>query len=120
MVGEFAGEEVVERGSEAPDVGGGLNILEVHDLLSGHEDRCSSIVSGDAHAGEAGFLEVFGEAEVGDFGDVLVDEDVLGFDVAVDEALLVGGGEAFERLDGPWAEGLPWQGAAVAARGIGE
>ena len=117
---EFSGEEVVEGGGEAPDIGDGFDVFEVHDLLGGHEDRGAGVLAGEAHAAEAGDLEVLGEAEVGHLRPALVDEDVVRFEVAVDEAFLVGGGESFERLECPRAEGIPWQGAAVAAGDIGE
>lgn len=119
-VGELAGEEMVEGGGEAPDIGDGLHILEVHDLFRRHEIRGAGVAAGDAHAAEAGFLEILGEAEVGDFGAVAVEQDVVRFDVAVDEAFLVGGGEAFERLDGPWHEHGGREGAAVRLHGIGQ
>lgn len=100
-VGEFPGEELVEGGGETPDVGDWFDVFEVGDLFGRHEDGSACIVAGHAHAAEAGFLEILGQTEVGNFGAVAVEQDVVRFDVAVDEAFLVGGGEAFERLERP-------------------
>ncbi len=119
-VGEFPGEELVKGGGEAPDIGDGFYVFEVGDLLRGHEDGGTGVLAGDAHAGKAGDLEILGEAEVGDLGDVAVDEDVVRLDVAVHEALLVRGGESFERLDGPWHEDIRGDGAAARLGGIGQ
>ena len=85
-----------------------------------HEDGRAGVVAGHAHAAEAGFLEIFGEAEVGDFGAVAVEQDVVRFDVAVDEAFLVGGGEAFERLQRPRHEHIGRDGAAAGLGDIGQ
>ena len=106
-VGEFSGEELVDGRCEAPDVGDGFDVFEVGDLFRRHEDGSAGIVAGHAHAAEAGFLEILGKAEIGDLRLALVDEDVVRFDVAVDKALFVGGGETFERLERPWAERWP-------------
>lgn len=92
LIREFSREEVVDGGGEAPDVGGGLDVFEVYDLLTRHEDGRAGVVPGHAHAAEAGFLEILGETEVGNLGAVTVEQDVVRFDVAVDEAFLVGGG----------------------------
>ncbi|GAB3799881.1 hypothetical protein GCM10027605_14380 [Micromonospora zhanjiangensis] len=46
-------------------------------------------------AGEAGFLEGVGDAEVEDAGSVVADDDVGWFEVAVDEAAGVDGAECF-------------------------
>ena len=105
---EEAGEHVIERRAEAPDIADGLHILEVDELLAGHEQRGAGIGAGEAHAAESGLLEVLGHAEVGDAGVGTGQEDVLRFEVAMHEALLVGVGEPFERVqhdglgDGEW------------------
>ncbi len=119
-VGEFSGEELIEGGGEAPDVGDGFDVFEVGNLFRRHEDGRAAVVSCHAHAAEAGFLEILGEAEVGDFGAVAVEQDVVRFDVAVDEAFLVGGGEAFERLERPWHEHIGREGAAAGLGDIGQ
>ena len=119
-VGEFSGEELIEGGGEAPDVGDGFDVFEVGNLFRRHEDGRAAVVSCHAHAAEAGFLEILGEAEVGDLGAVAVEQDVVRFDVAVDEAFLVGGGEAFERLKRPRHEHVGREGAAAGLGDIGE
>ena len=48
-----------------------------------------------------GLLEALGEAEVGEAGGaVLAEQHVVGLEVAVDEAGVVRGGEALERVHG--------------------
>ena len=65
-----------------------------------HRDRGLGVGAGEGEAAEAGFGEVFGEAEVGDFGEDGVgrggEEDVLRLQIAMDDALLVREGEALE------------------------
>lgn len=106
-IGELAGEEVVDAGGHGPDIAGGFDVFVVGDLFAGHEDRGAGVLTGHAHAAEAGLLEIFGEPEVPDFGDIAVEEDIGGFEVAVDEALFMGGGEAFEGLEDPGAKRGP-------------
>ena len=91
-VGAFAGEHFVENDSERVDVGavvgGGTGAL------------FGGGVGGSAGAGEVdgiggriggGAVHDGGDAEVGDFdGTGFIDEEVFGFDVAVDDAVVVG------------------------------
>ena len=49
-----------------------------------------------------------------------MEQDVVRFDVAVYEAFLVGGGEAFERLERPRHEHLRREGAATGLGDIGQ
>lgn len=89
--GAFASKELVEGDAEGVDVGSGI---EVHalGLFGGH-------IGGGA--GEGAVVCVLGgargDAEVGKFCAVghLFDEDVVGFDVSVEDAAAVGKAEGF-------------------------
>ena len=67
LVGELGGEQVIDRRAHAPDVADGLGVFEVDDLFARQEERGAGVGAGEGEAAEAGFGEVFGEAEVGDF-----------------------------------------------------
>ena len=60
------------------------------DLFARQEERGAGVGAGEGEAAEAGFSEVFGEAEVGDFGEDRVgrggEEDVLRLQGAMDDA----------------------------------
>jgi hypothetical protein len=94
---EGSGEHEVESGGDAPDIGDGLHVFEIDELLAGHEQRGAGVVAGDAEAAETCLLEVLGEAKVGDAGDATIQEDVLRLEVAVDDAELVRMRETLQR-----------------------
>ena len=95
----------------------GLGVFEVDDLFARQEERRAGGGAGEGEAAEAGFGEVCGEAEVGDFGEDRVgregEEDVLRLQIAMDEALLVREGEALEGLEDDGAGQRSGQLAAV-------
>ena len=61
-----------------------------HRLLGRHVGRRTERHAGLGHARAAGLLHGEGDAEVGDQGLAVLQQDVLGLDVAVDDAALVG------------------------------
>ena len=86
--GEFAGEEVVERGTECVDIGAAVDILGVACLLGGHVKRGAQTVAALCHRDV--FVDHFREAEVGDFHDSLFGyQNVIGLDVAMDDVQAV-------------------------------
>ena len=72
-------------------------------MFARQEERRVGVGAGEGEAAEAGFGEVFGETEVGDFGEDRVgrggEEDVLRLQIAMDDALPVREGEAIEGLE---------------------
>lgn len=88
-------------------------MLEVDQLLAGHEERGAGVVPGDAEAAEAGLLEVFGQAEVGDASHAAVEQDVLWLQIAMHDALLVRMGEALQRGEHDGLSDFEWELAAV-------
>ena len=82
-MGRSAGEPLVERRAERIDVAARVGPFTAR-LLGGHEGGCA----GDG-AGERA-LHGAGEAEVGHDGAALLDHEVLGLEVAVDDAAFMG------------------------------
>ena len=116
--GKFAGEHFVEDDAEGINVGAVVDGVWFFDLFGRHVVRCAE---GGPGAGEwifgDGFSEEFGDAEVGDFNAAAgVEEDVVGFDVAMEDAFVVGvlegfadardDGEGLGGVDGAGAHGL--------------
>ena len=93
---DVAGQHLEQHDAERVDVG--LAVDVVAERLLGRD-----VVGGPEHAavgGQALLVERAGDAEVGDLGRaLLVDQDVLGLDVAVDDVAGVGGGERARDLD---------------------
>jgi hypothetical protein len=94
--GWLAGQAVIENGTQPPDIsGGGQGGTFALGLFGGH-------ITGGPHDGPIHgegvgitiFGDDFGETEVGNMGLALgIDEDVTGFEVAVENAALVGVGK---------------------------
>ena len=102
MKGDPAGDHFVHDDSEGVDVRAGVHLLEI-DLLGRHVLRRSEH---DSRSGHAVGVHEPGQPEVHDPDIALpVDHDVLGLEVAVDDAQPVGLGQAFGDLDGD-ADGL--------------
>ena len=102
----FACQQFVEDDAEGPDVGSAVDglaggLLGAH-VAGGAEDQAGL---GWAH-GECGFafgrpFDGFGEAEIENFYNAIRrDDDVAGFQVAVDETFIVRGFQAFGDLPG--------------------
>ena len=91
FVGRIAGHRMVERGAEGEDVAA-VVFFVVDDFFGGDVEG-----GGPDFAGLiAAAIDEEGEAEVHDFGGAgFGEEDVGGFDVAMDEGELLGGAEAF-------------------------
>jgi len=119
--GETAGEEFVGDGGECVDVGADGDVVDgAAGLLGGHVGECADELSweGERVVGCAGgdvWCEGGGEAEVEEVRGVgVVEEDVVGLEVSVEDATLVGvvdgvadGGDEGEdalRVGGAWCE----------------
>jgi hypothetical protein len=116
--GKFAGEHFVEDDAEGIDVGAVIDGVWLFDLFGRHVMRGAET---GAAAGERifgdGFGHEFGDAEVGDFhAAARVEKDVVGLDVAMEDAFVVGilegfadardDGEGLVGVDGAGAHGL--------------
>ena len=102
--GMLAGEHLVEHGAEREDVRAGVSGMTLR-LLRRHVAHRAHHRSRTGHVGRrgvafAGGLDA-GEAEVEDLHDTgRGEKEVVGLEVAVDDAAGVGGGEAAGDLDG--------------------
>ena len=86
----LAGEHLVEHGGEGVDVAARVELPVAGGLLGAHVLRRAEGEAGLGEAVAAGFLHGERDAEVGQHRLALVEQDVLGLDVAVDDALAVG------------------------------
>ena len=90
-----AGEHLVEHDAHGVDVGARVG-------LGGRGDLGRDVRHGPEHVAGRGHRDLggrSGQAEVGDLGGAVGgNEDVLGFDVAVDDADAVGGTQSLERV----------------------
>ena len=104
LEGPLAAQHLVEHGAERKDVGAMVDGQAAH-LLGRHvAERPEHGAGVGLHVGDAGFLrrrrrDRLGETEVEDL-DVIVapDHDVLGLQIAMDDAARVGGGDAARDL----------------------
>ena len=88
--GRLAGQHLVRHGAERVDVAAGADLPVAHRLLGRHVRRRAERHPGLGHPVAAGLLHGEGDAEVGDQGGPVLEQDVLRLDVAVDHALAVG------------------------------
>ena len=81
----MAGDDLEDHNAEAEDVGLGGEVA-VHEVLGRHVPVGAGDAGVDAGAAVAGLWEETGHAEVGDLGHPpVVEEDVAGLDVAMDD-----------------------------------
>ena len=97
--GRFAAEKLIDHGARGEEVGPGIDLVVMADrLLGGHVLRCSQ--ERRLHGANRRGTAYFRDTEVQDFDDFGADsrrrgnqEDVLGFQIAMHDALIVRGGE---------------------------
>ena len=89
--GRAAGDEVIEDRAEAVDVGGGGDVADFSGgLLRGHVRGRAEQRAGERAGRDRLGVEALGDAEVGDVRDAVdVEEDVRGFEVAMEDAATV-------------------------------
>ena len=88
--GRLAGQHLVGHGTERVHIAPGADVALAHRLLGRHVGRRAEGHAGLGHATAAGLLHGERDAEVGDEGRAVLQQDVLRLDVAVDDALAVG------------------------------
>ena len=88
--GRLPGEHLVGDGAQGIHVAASADLALAHRLFGGHVARRAERHAGLGHAAAAGLLHGEGDAEVGDEGLAVVQQDVVGLDVAVDDAVAVG------------------------------
>ncbi len=95
--GDLPGDHLEQDDPDRVEVGAGIHLAQL-DLLGGH---VLGRAEHDARPGDAVGLQEAGQSEVHDPGPpVVVDHDVLGLEVAVDDPDPVGFGQAFRHLAG--------------------
>ena len=87
--GRVAGEHLVEHGPEAVHVGAGRDLPLAHRLLGAHVVRRAERHAGLGHPGVARLARRQRDAEVGHQRPAVVQEDVLGLDVPVNDLMAV-------------------------------
>ena len=85
-----AGQHLVEHHAQRVDVGAGGDLPLAHRLLGPHVVRRAERHAGLGHPVAAGLARGQGDAEVGHQRAAVVQQDVLGLDVAVDHPVPVG------------------------------
>ncbi len=85
--GRLAGEHLVEHGAEGVDVGAGGDLPLAHRLLGTHVVRGAERHTGLGHPGVARLARRQRDSEVGHQRPAVVQEDVLGLDVPVNDLM---------------------------------
>ena len=93
----LAREHLVRHGAERVDVGPGIHVLLTRRLLRRHVLRRAEGEPGLGQAAAAGLDHRERDTEVGHQRMATLKQDVLGFDISVDDGVLVG---VFERVGG--------------------
>ena len=88
--GRLAGQHLVGHRAQRVHVAAGADVALAHRLLGRHVRRRAERHAGLGHAAAAGLLHRERDAEVGDQRLAILQQDVLGLDVAMDDALRVG------------------------------
>ena len=86
----LAGEHLVEHAAEAVHVGARVEVAFAHRLFGAHVLRRAEGHAGLGHPGAARLARGERDAEVRHQGAAVVQEDVLGLDVAMDHAMAMG------------------------------
>ena len=89
-MGRVAGEHLVEHAAQRVDVAPAGQLLVGGGLLGAHVVRGAEAHAGFGHAATGGGTEREGDSEIGHHGAAVVQQDVFGFDVAMDHTLPVG------------------------------
>ena len=112
--GRLEGQEFVEGQAERKDVAAGVGVAV--ELFGRHVAERAEDVAG---VGQVLLIGGLGEAEVGDPDTAMsVEEQVARFDVAVDDALLVGVLEGLGGLEADAGDALPVDGAGAGLAGL--
>ena len=88
--GRLAGEHLVRHGAERIDITAGADLALAHRLFGRHVRGRAERHAGLRHPAAARLLHRQRDAEVGDEGRAFLEQDVLGLDVAMDDAVAVG------------------------------
>ena len=98
--GQLAGEHLVGHDAEAVQVGPAVDVALAGRLLRAHEGRRADGHTDAGERGARGGRERLGDPEVGDHHPAPgpLQQDVVGFDVAVDDRHRMGGAEGVGRL----------------------
>ena len=86
----FAGEHLIGHRAEGVHIAAGTDVAFAHRLLGRHVGRGAERHACLCHPAAAGLLDGEGDAEVGDQGGAVLQQDVLGLDVAVHDPLPMG------------------------------
>ena len=91
-------QELVGEGADGVDVGPGIEIGLAHRLFGRHVGRRAERHADGGELVGAGGAHRLGHAEVGDHGVASGEHHVVGLDVAMNDAMLVGVGEGVDHL----------------------
>ncbi len=117
--GRVADQHLVRRGTERVDVAAGADVALAHRLLGRHVGGRAERHAGLGHATVARLAGGEGDAEVGDQGAAVMQENVLRLDVAMDDAAAMGIVEGTRHLGGD-AHGVGDRELLVANEAIAE
>ena len=100
MNGGSPGEHLVEHAAEGVDVAPAIDVALAGRLLGAHVRRRAEATPVSVRRSSPAAVDGPRDAEVGDDGVALLEQDVLGLDVAMDDAVRVGVAERVGDLAG--------------------